>query len=115
MTTETSMYRTTRMIWYIFGAIEALLIFRFILRLLSANEAAAFTQFIYSTSQIFLMPFQFVFGTPAAGGSALELSTLLAMIVYWLLAFGIVKLLIMNRPISRSEAHSQLQDQDTAL
>jgi uncharacterized protein YggT (Ycf19 family) len=112
MTSETAMYRTTRIVWYIFGAIEALLAIRFILRALGANTDAAFTQFVYATSHIFLAPFQFVFGTPFIGGAALEFSTLLAMAVYWLIAWGIVKLLLMNRPISRYEAHVQLQDQD---
>lgn len=115
MTTETSMYKATRLIWYIFGAIETLLILRFILRLLGANDAASFTQFIYSASGVFIAPFRFVFGTPQAGGSALELSTLLAIAVYWLLGWGIVKLLIMNRPVSRHEARVELQEQDTTL
>jgi len=112
MSTETTMYRSTRLVWYIFGAIEALLMIRFILRALAANTAAPFTQFIYAASEMFVAPFQYVFGTPSLGYSALELSTLLAMLVYWLLAWGIVKLLLMNRPISRYEARVQLQDQD---
>jgi uncharacterized protein YggT (Ycf19 family) len=112
MSTETTMYRSARLIWYIFGAIEALLALRFALRLLGANPEAAFTQFIYSLSYIFVAPFQLVFGTPTAGGSALELSTLLAMAVYWFIAWGIIRLLVMNRPVSRHEAHAELQDQD---
>lgn len=106
------MYKTTRAVWYVFGAIEVLLAFRFALRLLGANPGAAFTQLIYGISEIFVAPFQFVFGTPSTGANALELSTLLAIAVYWFLAWGIVKLLIMNRPVSRYEARAELQDQD---
>lgn len=113
MNSETALYKSTRLVWYIFGAIEALLFFRFILRLLGANEAAAFTQFIYSASAIFVAPFQFVFGTPTAGGAAIELSTVLAMVVYWLIAWGIVKLILMSRPVSRYEANAQLQHEDS--
>jgi hypothetical protein len=112
MSTETALFRETKVVWYIFGAIEALLLLRFLLRVLAANPEAAFTQFVYAASQIFVAPFIFVFGTPSFGGSALELSTLLAMIVYWFIAWGVVKLLLMGRPVSRHEARADLQDQD---
>jgi hypothetical protein len=112
MSTETALFRETKVVWYIFGAIEALLLLRFLLRALAANPEAAFTQFVYAASQIFVAPFIFVFGTPSFGGSALELSTLLAMIVYWFIAWGVVKLLLMGRPVSRYEARADLQDQD---
>jgi hypothetical protein len=112
MSTETALFRETKVVWYIFGAIEALLLLRFLLRALAANPDAAFTQFVYAASQIFVAPFIFVFGTPSFGGSALELSTLLAMVVYWFIAWGVVKLLLMGRPISRYEARTDLQDQD---
>lgn len=112
MNSETTLYRTTRMLWYLLGAIEALLGFRFVLKMLGANPAALFTQFVYAVSEVFVVPFQFVFGTPSFGGSAFELSTLLAMAVYYFIAWGIVKLLLMNRPISRFEAHTELHDQD---
>lgn len=111
---EKSMYRTTRIVWYIAGAIEVLLAFRFALKLFAANQGAGFTDFIYSVSSVFVAPFQFVFGIPAAGGSALELSTLLAMAVYWLIAWGLVKLIAMQRPVSRSEAHESLSEEDNA-
>jgi hypothetical protein len=112
MSSETAMYRSTRAVWYILGVVEALLAFRFLLQMLGANPAAAFTQFIYAASQIFVAPFQFVFGTPEVGVSAIEFSTLLAMAVYYLIALGVIKLMLMNRPISRYEAHAELRDQD---
>lgn len=114
MSTNETMYRTTRYVWYIFYVIETLLGLRFILRLLAANPGAAFTDLIYNLSAIFLAPFQYVFGTPSVEGSALELSTLLAMIVYWLIAWGIVKLIVMNRPVNQYEAEHTLEEQDNA-
>lgn len=114
MSTETTVYRGTRAVWYFFGAIEALLALRFVLKAFAANPSAPFSQFIYAASDLFLAPFRFVFGTPSIGGSAFELSTLLAIVVYWLLAWGIVKLLLMNRPVTRYEARVQLQEQDVA-
>ena len=113
MTQEEQMYRTTRIVWYIFGAIEAILALRVILRILAANQGAAFTDLVYGISGIFIAPFRFVFGTPAAGGSALELNTILAMIVYYLIAWGIVKFIVMQRPVSTPEANAVLREEDT--
>ena len=112
--TTTTMYRTTRFIWYIFYVIETILALRFVLRLLSANQGAGFTNFVYGVSGFLLAPFRFVFGTPSFGGSALELSTLLAMVVYWLIAWGIVKLVAMNRTVHPVEAQENLKVQDQA-
>ena len=112
MTTEEQMYRVTRFIWYAFYVIEAFLGFRVVLKLLAANAGAGFTQFIYTVSDVFVAPFQYVFGTPAIGGSALELSTILAMIVYWFIAWGIIKLIVMNRDVSKVEAEESLEEQD---
>ena len=112
MNSKETLYRTTRVIWYLFYVIETLLLLRFVLKLLGANSGAAFTQIIYSTSEIFVAPFLYVFGSPSAGGSMIELSTILAMIVYWLGVWGIIKLIVMNRQVDTYEAEASLEEQD---
>ncbi|OGG87701.1 hypothetical protein A2592_01010 [Candidatus Kaiserbacteria bacterium RIFOXYD1_FULL_42_15] len=112
MNNEKTLYKTTRVIWYVFYVLEALLLFRFILKLLGANAAAGFTNFIYSLSYVPLAPFRLVFGTNSVGGSTLEWSTLLAMLVYWVVAWGIIKLVVMNRPLDEREAERGLEMQD---
>lgn len=114
MTKEEQLYRVTRFIWYIFYLIEAFLAGRLILKLLAANPSAGFTQFIYSFAGIFDAPFKYVFPSPSVGGSTFELSVVLAMIVYWILAWGIVKLIVMNRDVSSYEAKENLVDQDVS-
>ena len=114
MSQKETMYKTTRYVWYIFSVIEVILVLRFGLKLLAANPGAGFTQLVYGISSIFVAPFQFVFPTPAAGGSALELSTLLALFVYWVIAWGIVKLIVMNRHVDTYEAERSLEAQDNA-
>lgn len=114
MSTTTTLYRTTRFIWYIFYVIETLLVLRFALKLLGANAGAAFTQFVYTLSAPFVAPFMYVFGSPSVAGSVFELSTLLALFVYWLLAWGIVKLIVMNRSVSHVEAQHSVEAQDNA-
>lgn len=106
------LYRSTQVIWYIFYFIETVLLFRFILKLIGANQAAGFTQFIYGLSTPFVGPFLYVLPSPRVSGSILEWSTLLAMIVYWVIAWGIVRLIVMGKPISQGEAHHKLEKQD---
>jgi len=108
------MYRVTRYVWYVFYVIEALLALRLILKLLGANPGAAFTDLVYGASGVFVAPFRYVFSAPAAGGSVLELSTILALVVYWLIAWGIVKFVVMNRNVSPYEAQESLEEQDRA-
>ncbi len=86
-------FRTYHIVYYILSVLEALLAFRFVLRLFGANPGAGFVDFIYSVSGLFLAPFFGVFGTPRLGGSALEFSTLLAMAVYAALAYAVIRLI----------------------
>jgi hypothetical protein len=112
LSTVKPLYRVTQVIWYIFSIIEILLIFRFLLKLIGANAGATFTQFIYDVSYIFVAPFLYVVRSPVVSGSVIEWSTLIALFVYWVIAWALVHLLAMGRPVSRSEAHARLQDQD---
>ncbi len=106
------LYRGTQVVWYILDLIEFLLAFRFILKLLGANPEAGFTSFIYAVTYPFAEPFRNVFNLSQVGGSIFEWSTLLAMLVYWLVAWGIIRLLVMGKPVSTYEASTKLSDQD---
>lgn len=108
------LYRGTQIAWYIFYVIETLLLFRVILRLLSANPDAGFTAFIYTLSYPFVAPFLYVFRSTTVSGSTFEWSTLLAMLVYWVVAWGVIRLIVMGKPVSRSEAAAKLDNQDVA-
>ena len=103
------MYRGTQVVWYLLGLIEVLLLFRFALKLFGANPAAGFTYFIYGITYVFAAPFLNVFRMTQVSGSVLEWTTLLAMFVYWVLAFGIIKLFLMGKTVSTPEAAVKLQ------
>lgn len=107
-----SLYMATRIVWYILGIIEFLLIFRFLLLLFSANPSSAFVNFIYTISQLFVYPFLNVFPATRINGGLLEGSILLAMIVYWFLALIIIKLFLIGRPVSTSQAEEKLEQED---
>ena len=105
------LYRGTQIIWYIFGIIEILLLFRFFLKLLGANSTAVFTNFIYDITHIFVAPFFNVFGAEKVLGSTFELATILAMLTYWILTIGLIKLLLMGKTVSTPEAAVKLDNQ----
>jgi len=79
-----------RIVYLILGILETLLLIRLLLKLLAANPDAGFSSLIYGLTAPFVAPFQGVFPDSGARGSVLELSTILAMIVYAPLAWGIV-------------------------
>lgn len=83
-------------IYFIFGALEILLAFRLVLKLLGANMASTFVNMIYGLSRIFILPFEGIFRRGVTQGiettAVFEPSTLVAMIVYAILMWGIVKL-----------------------
>jgi hypothetical protein len=106
------LYRGTQIVWYILGLLEALMAFRFVLKLLGANATAGFTSFIYGVTYPFVIPFLSVFKITKVEGSIFEWTTLLAMFVYWLVATGIIKLFVMGRSVSTPEAAAKLEQQD---
>ena len=110
--TTKPLYRGTQIVWYILGLIEVLLLFRFILKLLGANPGAGFTDFIYGATYIFAAPFLSVFRITQVQGSIFEWTTLLAMLVYWIIAIGIVKLFFMGKTVSTPEAADKLNEQE---
>ncbi|MDQ3018831.1 MAG: YggT family protein [bacterium] len=85
--------RKYAVVYYVLNVIEALLLIRFILKLLGANNASGFTSGIYAITEPFVLPFRGIFPTPTASGSVLEWSTIIAMIIYALIAYGVVQLL----------------------
>ncbi len=105
-------YRGTQIVWFILGLIEVLLAFRFVLKLLGANAGAGFSSFIYGLTYIFTAPFLAVFKVSSVAGSVLEWTTLLAMFVYWVVAFGIIKLFLMGKTVSTPEAAAKLNNQE---
>ncbi len=105
------LYRGTQIVWYILGLIEVLLLFRFVLKLLGANPNAGFSSFIYGVTHVFAAPFISVFRVTAVQGSIFEWTTLLAMLVYWIIAIGIIKLFLMGKTVSTPEAAVKLENQ----
>jgi len=89
--------KTKRIICYAFGILEILLAFRFVLKLLGAAPESSFVSFIYTLSGIFIAPFALIFRTVESQGietkAVLEPANLIAMAVYGIIAYGIIRLI----------------------
>ncbi len=106
------LYRGTQVVWYIVGILEVFLAFRFILKLLGANAAAGFSSFVYGVTYVFAAPFLTVFRYTKVEGSIVEWTTLLAMLVYLLLGWGIIKAFHMSKEVSTPEAAQKMNEQE---
>ena len=105
------LYRGTQIIWYVLAVLETLLSIRFFLKLFGANPEAGFSSFVYTATEIFVAPFTRVFGNASMDGAVVEWGTLLAMVVYWIIASLVIKFLAGSRQITEKEASSGLRDQ----
>ena len=110
--TTKPIYRGTQIVWYILGVIELLLAFRFVLKLLGANPEAGFSSFIYGLTYVIAAPFLTVFRITNIEGSIFEWTTLLAMLVYWVIAVGLIKMLVMGKTLSTPEAAVKLENEE---
>jgi uncharacterized protein YggT (Ycf19 family) len=101
----TPVRRTIELIYLIFGIVDVVLLTRMVLKVLAANPHAGFTSFVYAVSDALLIPFRGILpSTTVAGKSVFELSTLIAIIVYALVAFGLAR--IVSITFSRSVVFS---------
>ena len=80
----------TTIVNVVFGIIILLLLLRFVLKLLAANAATPFIGWIYQVTQPLIAPFAGAFGANASqNGSVVEWGTLLALIVFAVVAWVI--------------------------
>src|SRR4030065_1693724 len=85
-------FKATQLIWLLLGLLEAALALRVIFKLVGVNEANSFATLLYSVTGFFLAPFASWAGSPAAGRMVLEVSTIIAMIVYLLIAWALERI-----------------------
>ncbi|GHO92988.1 hypothetical protein KSF_030360 [Reticulibacter mediterranei] len=85
-------YWTTTITYFVLAVLEIILFLRFLFRLLGANQGNAFIMFLYDLSHVFVGAFNGIFNDQTLGRSVFETSTLVAMLIYALIAWGIVSL-----------------------
>lgn len=104
-----SILRTYELIWAILGIIELLLGFRVALRALGADPTSGFANLIYAVSYPLAAPFFGILRTNyGTGNSVFEWSTIIAAIVYAVIAFVLIQLLGFARPITPEEVEQNV-------
>jgi len=96
-------FRSYQVIWYILGFIEVLLGFRIALKALGANPFSGFVNLIYTISDPLALPFAGIVRSSTGSGAVLEWSTVIAAIVYLIVAFGLANLLQFIKPTTPEE------------
>jgi len=90
---QQGVFQATRIAYTILVLLEILLGIRFVLHLIGANPDNGFATFIYGITGVFVAPFNSLLGTPVPGGTTFEVTTLIAMAVYALLFWMIVRVI----------------------
>jgi uncharacterized protein YggT (Ycf19 family) len=81
--------RISQVVDYLFYIIYGLIGLQFVLRLMGARPGNDFVQFVAGVSWPLLAPFERIVGTPSVGAFQIQLSYLLALLVYILLHIAI--------------------------
>lgn len=98
-----TLFRTYQIIWYILGIIEVLLGFRMALKALGALPTSFFTSLIYVLSDPLVIPFSGILPSSGSINATFEWSTIIAALVYLILAYGLVQLLSLMKPVTPHE------------
>ena len=85
-------FKATQLIWLFLGLLEAAIALRVIFKLVGVNQANSFATLLYSVTGFFLAPFTSLAKAPAAGGRVLEVSSIIAMIVYLLIFWALERI-----------------------
>ena len=86
-------FKLTQLVWLLLGILETALALRFMFKLIAVNAANPFASLLYKVTDIFVAPFASLTGAPAAGEMVLEISTIIAMIVYFLLGWVLERII----------------------
>jgi len=101
--TKKAIFKSWQVIWFILAAIEVLLGLRMTFKAIGANELSGFVSFIYNITDILVGPFARIVPSTVNGASVIEWSTIIAAIIYGLIAWGIVSLIHIARPVTPEE------------
>ena len=85
-------FKATQMIWLLLSLLEAVIALRVVFKLIGVNATNPFAALLYNITNLFVAPFASLTGAPSAGGMVLEISSIIAMIVYLLIAWALERI-----------------------
>jgi hypothetical protein len=86
-------FRATAVVGFIVGIVDVLIAARFLGKLLGASSSSAFVHGIYQISGVFVAPFTGIFGDTGNKTNTFETASLVALVVYAVIGWGIVVLI----------------------
>jgi uncharacterized protein YggT (Ycf19 family) len=107
--TEQSRYnfRAAAVVWFVVGVIEVFIAARFLGKLFGASAHSAFVNFIYQVSGPMVAPFTGIFGDTGTRTNTFETASLVALVVYAVIGWGLVVLIrIVTAPKGTKPASS---------
>lgn len=107
--TEQSRYnfRAAAVVWFVVGVIEIFIAARFLGKLFGASAHSAFVNFIYQVSGPMVAPFTGIFGDTGTRTNTFETASLVALVVYAVIGWGLVVLIrIVTAPKGTKPASS---------
>jgi hypothetical protein len=108
-TAEKSAYnfRAAAVVWFVIGAVEIFIAARFLGKLFGASAHSAFVSFIYQVSGPMVAPFTGIFGDTGSRTNTFETASLVAIVVYAVIGWGLVVLIrIVTAPKGAKPASS---------
>ena len=100
-------FRAAAVVGFIVGAVEIFIAARFLGKLFGASAQSAFVNFIYQVSGVFVTPFTGIFGDTGTKTNTFETASLVALVVYAVIGWGVVVLIrIVTAPKGTKPASS---------
>jgi uncharacterized protein YggT (Ycf19 family) len=107
--TEKSRYnfRAAAVVWFVVGVVEIFIAARFLGKLFGASAHSDFVNFMYQVSAPMVAPFTGIFGDTGTRTNMFETASLVAIVVYAVIGWGLVVLIrIVTAPKGAKPASS---------
>src|SRR6202048_3900079 len=100
-------FRAAAVVGFVVGAIDILIAARFLGKLFGASSHTAFVNFIYQVTGPLVAPFTGIFGDTGSKTNTFETASLVALVVYAVIGWGVVVLIrIISAPKGTKPASS---------
>jgi predicted ATPase len=100
-------FRAAAVVGFVVGLVDILIAARFLGKLLGASAQSAFVHFIYQVSSVMVAPFTGIFGDTGTKTNTFESASLVAIVVYAVIGWGLVVLIrIVTAPKGTKPASS---------
>jgi uncharacterized protein YggT (Ycf19 family) len=86
-------YRSIQFIWFVAALIDTLVGIRFVLKLFAASPLSSFVSLLYAITNPLVAPFRNIFPVSGTSGFVFEPASLVALVIYPLIALALVSLI----------------------